>query len=107
MKFFYHPKFAQDIVQFARQYAAISPKLKARFRSEVDEALARIKEHPSAAGHFVNTGSAVITDVRRRDLVAFPFFVLYGLHADSLVFGALIPKASDPLTWLARFSNPA
>jgi hypothetical protein len=36
-----------------------------------------------------------------------PYFVLYGLHADLMVFGALIPSASDPLTWLDRFSKPS
>jgi hypothetical protein len=49
----------------------------------------------------------LVTDVRRRNLVSFPYFVLYGLHADLMVFGALIPSASDPLTWLERFSKTA
>jgi len=66
-----------------------------------------IKAGPTAAGHFLHTGSAIITDVRRRNLVAFPLFVLYGVHADLVVIGALIPSASDPLTWLSRFSRPA
>jgi hypothetical protein len=82
-------------------------RLEARFRVEVDNALARVKAQPTAAGHFLNTGSAVIADVRRRNLQSFPYFVLYGLHADLMVFGALIPSASDPLTWLDRFSKPA
>lgn len=107
MKVSYHPEFAQDVVRFAEQYGGISPKLEARFRMEVDDALARIKAGPTAAGHFLNTGSAVVTDVRRRNLVSFPYFVLYGLHADWMVFGALIPSASDPLTWLDRFSKTA
>jgi hypothetical protein len=38
--------------------------------------------------------------VRRRNLGTFPFFVLYGLSDDVLVFRSVIPSASDPLTWL-------
>ncbi len=75
--------------------------------NEVDDALVRIKAVPTAAGHFLNTGSAVVTDVRRRNLGSFPYFVLYGLHANLMVYGAPIPSASDPLTWLNRFSRPA
>ena len=102
----YHPEFAQDVLRFAGQYGEISPKLEARFRIEVDDALDRIKTKPTSAGHILNTGSAIVADVRRRNLVSFPCFVLYGLHADLMVFGALIPSASDPLTWLDRFSKP-
>lgn len=104
MTFQYHPEFAHDIVRFAGEYGAISPKLEARFRSEVYEALAWIKSGPTSAGHFLNTRSAIIKDVRRRNLVSFPYFVLYGVHADLLVFGAIIPSASDPITWLDRFA---
>ncbi len=103
MKVRYHPEFARDVVRFAGQYAAISPRLETRFRSEVDAALTRIKAEPTAAGHFLNTGSAIVKEVRRRNLGSFPHFVLYGVHDDLLVIGALIPSASDPLTWLDRF----
>ena len=106
MKVLYHPDFPKDVVRFADQYSAISPKLEVRFRSEIDDALIRIKAAPTAAGHFLNTGSTIVTDIRRRNLVSFPHFVLYGLHGDLLIFGAVIPSASDPLTWLVRFSNP-
>jgi hypothetical protein len=36
-------------------------------------------------------------------LRAFPFFILYGLADESLIFGLVIPSRSDPLTWLTRF----
>lgn len=106
MNFRYHPEFPQDVLRFTGQYGAISPRLETRFRMEVDDALARIEAEPTASGHFLQTGSAIVRDVRRRNLVSFPYFVLYGLHADLLVIGALIPSASDPLTWLERFSKP-
>jgi hypothetical protein len=107
MKVRFHPKFAQDVLLFGGQYGAISPRLKTRFRKAVDDAVARIKAEPTAAGHFLTTGSEVVKEVRRRNLVSFPYFVLYGLHSDLMVFGALIPSASDPLTWLDRFSKSA
>ena len=103
----YHPEFPEDVLRFAAQYGEISPRLESRFRAEVDDALARIKAGPTDAGHFLNTGSTIVTDVRRRNLKSFPQFVLYGLHPDLLVIGALIPSASDPLTWLSRFTKPA
>ncbi len=106
MKVLYHSDFPKDVLRFAEQYGTISPKLEVRFRSEVDDALIRIKSAPTAGGHFLNTGSTIVTDIRRRNLAAFPHFVLYGLHGDLLIFGAVIPSASDPLTWLVRFSNP-
>jgi hypothetical protein len=103
----YHPEFPEDVLRFAAQYGEISPRLESRFRADVDDALVRIKAGPTDAGHFLNTGSTIVTDVRRRNLKSFPQFVLYGLHADLLVIGALIPSASDPLTWLSRFTKPA
>lgn len=104
MTVLYHPEFAGDIRRFAAQYAEASPKLELRFRNEVDTAIIAIKANPTSAGHFINTGSAILRVVRRRNLDAFPFFVLYGLTDDRLIFGSLIPSATDPLTWLRRFS---
>ena len=44
-----------------------------------------------------------MTKFRRRNLRAFPFFILYGVTADTVIFGSVIPSRSDPLTWLTRF----
>ena len=44
-----------------------------------------------------------VREVRRRNLEVFPFFVLYGLTEDCLIFGSVIPSALDPLIWLSRF----
>jgi hypothetical protein len=104
MTVLYHPDFASDIRRFATQYAEVSPKLELRFRDEVDATIGAINSNPTGAGHFLNAGSVLLRVVRRRNLNAFPFFVLYGMTADRLIFGALIPSASDPLTWLGRFS---
>jgi len=104
MTVLYHPEFAGDIRNFAVRYAAISPRLETRFCREVDTAIAAVLSNPTGAGHFIPTDSVVLREVRRRNLEIFPFFVLYGLADDRLVFGSLIPSASDPLTWLNRFS---
>jgi hypothetical protein len=44
-----------------------------------------------------------VRELRRRNLRAFPFFVLYGVTDDRLILGAVIPSRSDLLTWLTRF----
>ncbi|MBI3884768.1 MAG: hypothetical protein HY302_03440 [Opitutae bacterium] len=103
MKVVYHPEFPRDVLRFAAKYADISPALGVRFRREVDAALAAVIAHPAGAGHFIHTGSLILREVRRRNLDIFPFFVLYGLADDRLLFGSVIPSASDPLTWLSRF----
>jgi len=99
----FHPEFPADIQKFAADYAEISSGLGARFRSEIDEGVAAIKSSPGGAGHFLNLGSAIVPEVRRRNLRGFPFFILYGVIGDDLIFGSVIPSRSDPLTWLTRF----
>lgn len=103
MRVSYHPDFPKEIKQFESQYREISERLAARFRAEMDSAIERIKTAPGSAGHFLNTGSQIVKEVRRRNLSSFPFFVLYGVSGDLLVFRSVIPTASDPLTWLKRF----
>lgn len=103
MTVLYHPEFPRDIRRFAVKYADISPRLETRFRHEVDLAIAEVMANPTGAGHFINTGSTILREVRRRNLEIFPFFVLYGLAGERLVFGSLIPSASDPLKWMERF----
>ena len=60
-----------------------------------------------AAGHFLKTGAEIVREIRRRNLVSFPFFILYGVHGDLLISGSLIASRSDPWKWLARFSPEA
>ena len=102
MTVYYHPEFPQDIKKFEAQYRDISARLGQRFRADIDKAIERIKESPSSAGHFLNTGSQIVKEVRRRNLRSFPFFVLYGMSGDTLVLRSLIPSTSDPLTWLKK-----
>jgi hypothetical protein len=104
MRVSYHPEFPADVLKFEIQYREVSLQLGARFRKEVDEAIESIKLSPGSAGHFLNLGSAIArVRMRRRNLKNFPFFLLYIHIDDRLMFGAVIPNRSDPLTWLARF----
>ena len=105
MRVLFHPDFPKDIRRFERDYQAISDGLAARFRREIDQALEAVKLSPQGAGHFLQTGSAVVTAFRRRNLRAFPFFILYGIADDTVIFGSLIPSRTDPLTWLTRFAD--
>ena len=102
MRVSYHPEFPKDIKRYEKQYREISDRLGLRFRDEVDQAIEHIKGSPGSAGHFLNTGSHIVKEVRRRNLQSFPFFVLYGVAGEVLVFRSLIPNSSDPLTWLKR-----
>jgi len=70
MRVVFHPEFPEDIKRFEAQYQEISDRLAARFRAGVDEAIERIKAAPNSAGHFVNTGSQIVKEVRRRNLTA-------------------------------------
>lgn len=105
MKALFHPDFPRDQRRFEADYAEISLGLAAWFRTEIDAAIAAIKAAPSAAGHFVNTGSEIEPEFRRRNLNAFPFFVLYGCTPATVIFGANIPTRSDPLNWLTHFRS--
>jgi hypothetical protein len=105
MRVSYHPDFPGDIKRFEAQYLEVSERLASRFRAAVDDAIEQIKTSPTSAGHFVNTGSRIVKEVRRRNLSSFPAFVLYGISGDMLMFRSLIASASDPLTWLKGFSE--
>ena len=107
MRVLFHPEFPKDVRRFEAEYACISDGLASRFRREVDEAVNAITSSPNSAGHFLNLGSSVVTELRRRSLRAFPFFVLYGVVEERLLFGAVIASRSDPLTWLTRLRPEA
>jgi hypothetical protein len=105
MRVVYHPDFPKEIKEFEGQYRKTSERLGSRFRLEIEEGIEKIKSQPSGAGHFLNTGSKIVKEVRRGNLTSFPFFILYAVHEDLLIFQSIIPSASDPLTWLRRFDG--
>ena len=105
MTVLFHPEFPKDIRRFEAEYAKISEGLRARFRDEIDQTVDAIKDSPASAGHFLHLRSSALFGLRRRNLRAFPFFVLYGLAGDKLTLGSVIPSRSDPLTWLTRFQS--
>ena len=92
MKVIYHPDFPKHIKRFEAQYREVSEPLASRFRGAVDDAIGRIKASPASAGHFVNTGSRVVKEVRRCNLTSFPFFIR---------LGCLFIPASPPVTAIA------
>lgn len=106
MTVIYHPDFPKDIKRFEAQYREVSERLATRFCGAVDDVIGRIKASPGSAGHFVNTGSQVVQEVRRCNLSSFPFFILYAVSGNMLVFRSVIPTSSDPWTWLKRFRAP-
>jgi len=105
MRVVYHPDFPKEIKSFEAQYFQLSQKLAQRFRADIDDIIEKVKTAPSSAGHFLNTGSTVVKEVRRRNLSFFPFFILYAVQEDLLIFRSIIPSSSDPLTGLKRFRD--
>ena len=105
MRVLYHPDFPKDIRKFEADYRSVSEGLAARFRLEIEAALDAVKASPQSAGHYLRTGSKIVPEFRRRNLAAFPFFVIYGVTSGSIIFGSVIPSRSDPLTWLTRFAE--
>ena len=103
MRVLFHPEFPKDIRRFEAEYSKVSSGLGSRFRQEIETAMTAIKLSPLSAGHFLEIRSSFVSELRRRNLRAFPFFVLYGVTDKKLIFGSVIPSRSDPLTWLARF----
>ncbi|MEI9863984.1 MAG: hypothetical protein WDN00_05420 [Limisphaerales bacterium] len=41
--------------------------------------MAAVKSSPQSAGHYLKLGSAIVPEFRRRNLKAFPHFILYGI----------------------------
>lgn len=99
----FHPDFPDDILRFEKAYQEISDTLARRFKEEIESAIEAIKASPTSAGHFLDLGSEIVRDLRRRNLRSFPHFILYGTTENTLIFGSVIPSRSDPLTWLTRF----
>ena len=80
MKLLFHPEFPSDQRKFAAGYAEISVGLAERFQREIDEAIEAVRSSPSGAGNFVNVNSTIVSEFRRRNLNAFPFFRSLRLH---------------------------
>jgi len=55
MTVIFHPEFPNNIRKFESGYAEISSGLAARFRAEVDAAVAAVKSSPQSAGHALDT----------------------------------------------------
>ena len=105
MKIRFHPEFWNDLGRIEADYSVTSVGLAKRFRGEVIAGVNTIKTSPGGAGHYLNTGLRVVREFRRRNLKAFPFFILYGFTGNLLIFGSVIPHRSDPLSWLVRFPS--
>lgn len=105
MKVQFHADFPQDILHFAENYRMISNTLTERFRQEVDSAIETVKPSATGAEHRLEVKSTIVPDLNRRNLKVFPFFILYGIVGQQIIFDSVIPSRSDPLTWQARFNS--
>ena len=83
MRVIFHPEFSSDVRRFEEQYSQVSDGLAIRFRDEILQAIKAVKSSPTSAGHFFTTVAAR-SDLRRRNLRSFPFFLLYAFGGDEL-----------------------
>ena len=101
MRVSYHPDFPKEIKRFQAQYSEISERLAIRFRLEVENAIERIKASPNSAGHFLNTGSKIVKEVRRCNLhFRFSFYMVSQTICS--YFDQSFQATLTPLTWLKR-----
>lgn len=73
MRVIFHPEFPQDVRRYAHAYGQISSGLATQFRHEIDDAIEAVKLSPASAGHYLNLGSKIMPELRRRNLRAFLF----------------------------------
>jgi hypothetical protein len=76
-----HPDFPKDVRRFEADYKVISDGLALRFRKELTDALEAIQASPQSAGHFLQTGSLVVPEFRRRNLRPTEFSPRLGVSA--------------------------
>ena len=98
--------FSSDIDKFKQQYRTQSPVIADRFESAVNEALAKIKEAPTAVGHFIRGPEGAVREFRRCNLKGFPLFIIYGVSGQMILIGGLLHARSRPAEWLRPFRPP-
>jgi plasmid stabilization system protein ParE len=72
MRLSFHPRVQQDINSILHRYDSISPKLGDQFFSELTAALDSVLRNPQR-------GHPVEADIRRVNLISFPYHFLYRL----------------------------
>jgi hypothetical protein len=95
MRVSYHPDFPKDIKGYEGRYQNVSQRLALRFRAEIDDAIERIKESPSSAGHFLNTGSQV---VKKFEDATLPHFHFSFFTAYLSICSFFVPSSRAPRT---------
>jgi hypothetical protein len=93
MRVIFHPEFSGDLRRFKAQYSEVSNALGLRFQNEVLQAIDAIKSSPESAGHFLIMGSSSVSGLRRKNLRAFPFFVLSAFPRTGSCSARLYPVA--------------
>ena len=71
----YHPLVQQDVLEAARKYQDISPRLAEEFDTELRTTIAKAAENPL---RFHSTGQSF----RRANLKRFPYHFLYDIQPD-------------------------
>jgi plasmid stabilization system protein ParE len=85
----------EELVEAAKFYESKTKGLGVDFLAELDNAIARLTDHPYA-------GAVVSGPVRRRLLRRFPYGLLYRLEADEIVIVAVMHLHRRPGYWSGR-----
>jgi hypothetical protein len=106
MRVLFHPDFPKDVRRFQSEYAGISIGLGVRFRRELDEAVDAIKKITEERWSFRESrleGRPRTPSPQSQRVSILRNLWRHGRPDDRMIFGAVIPSRSDPLTWLTRF----
>ena len=91
--------FAQEEIEYyLRRYDTESPGLGERLWSEIQTAVALIRDHPAVGEPVRRTGGRV----RRVPLRRFPFFIIYREREDDVQIVALAHTSRRPNYWRHR-----
>lgn len=100
MKYQFHPEALVEFEEATRYYAAIQAELAQRFIENVEAAINRLSERPSAY-------AILEQDVRRCLARVFPYAVLYTIEREYALIVAVMRCHRTPGYWHHRIADPA
>jgi toxin ParE1/3/4 len=91
----FRPAALSEYAKAARWYEERAPGVGNRFVARVEQALTHILESPRRA-------AAILANIRRIRVQAFPFFVYYVVEDSRIVVLAILHARRDPAIWRRR-----
>lgn len=98
MRYEFHPEAEQEFIEAAAYYERNVTGLGERFGSEVRYAIERLLEYPEL-------GFPMDADLRRLNLIRFPYFLIYSFTSDLLWVVAVAHTHRRPSYWRSRVNR--